>query len=161
LSSKPLIFWFGGQKSIFTVKKFMKSQESLRPKVVKITSWLVKLYDFTVNMYIPYKIGLKTRKLATSIILGQIDKLGPSLWVWQKWKINWLPSPSGHHSLPNLQSPLSPLAFLKTQVLNSSWFHNSLSLSLSKHLFFLYFVCLCYSSILHSPSSMLSRLASL
>ena len=87
LSSKPLIFWFGGQKNIFTVKKFVKSSESPLPKVVKITSLLVKLYDFIVNIHITFKIGLKTRKLANSIILGQINKLGPSLWVWQqKWK---------------------------------------------------------------------------
>jgi len=56
------------------------------------------------------------------------------------------------------QSLLFPLSFLKTQVINGSI---TFILSLKTLISFLYLVCFCSSSSLHSSSSMLSRLASL
>jgi hypothetical protein len=49
---------------------------------------LIKLYNFTANIYLTCKIKLKTLKPVKSTSkLDQICKLGPILRVWKKYKI--------------------------------------------------------------------------
>lgn len=112
-----------------------------------------------VNLYITCKIWLKTRKPSNSVNSDRVDEFDKSKKINQLIR---LPSPSITHS----PVPFSPFPFAFSQ--NSSSHISTLAipqlslfLSPKTPFSFLYFIYLCSSLSLYSPSFVLLRLASL
>jgi hypothetical protein len=97
----------------------------VRNKVVKITSWFLKSYNFTSQHVYNVSNRVKTWNRSNSIKIGKIKTISR---VWlissfnpQKFKNLLSPWPSPltlHYIVPTLQSPLSPLP--KSQIFNLS-----------------------------------------